>query len=175
MEDLDRFSKEELKKLVQVYAKNWIAHDGCWFLAIEEAEGLERAIEYDKRSWERFTRIEAKRIMKEFEIAPNLGLDGLEKALQYRLYAMLNKDKIERISENKLIYKMVSCRVQSARERKGLPLFPCKPVGIVEYSGFAETIDHRIKTTCIAAPPDTLERSFHCGWEFTIEESSEEE
>ncbi|MHA1513160.1 MAG: DUF6125 family protein, partial [Candidatus Hodarchaeales archaeon] len=53
-------------------------------------------------------------------------------------------------------------------ERKNLPLFPCKEVGIVEYSGFASTIDSRIQTKGIACPPDPLERDFHCGWEFTI-------
>ena len=153
-----------------MYAKNWLAHDGSWFLALEETDGLEKAMEIDRKSWERFTVIEAKRIMKEFNIPEGSGLDGLEKALQLRMYARLNIDKIERPSKNKLIYKMVTCRVQAARERKNLPLFPCKSIGIVEYSGFAKTIDPRIKTRVIAAPPDPMERDFHCGWEFTIEE-----
>ncbi|MFX0150757.1 MAG: DUF6125 family protein, partial [Candidatus Hodarchaeota archaeon] len=70
----------------------------------------------------------------------------------------------------KLIFKMMTCRVQSARERKNLPFFPCKTVGIVEYTGFAKIIDPRIQTKVIACPPDTIERNYHCGWEFTIEE-----
>jgi len=64
---------------------------------------------------------------------------------------------------------MRDCRVQSARRRKDLPLFPCKSVGIVEYSEFARTIDIRIDTQCIGCPPD-LEagKEFYCGWRFSI-------
>lgn len=165
LEDLDR---SELIKIIRMYAKNWLAHDGCWFIAAEERHGLDEAIHIDKEGWKKFTRVEANRIMKEFSIAKNSGLDGLQKALQLRLYASINIQEIERLSSNKLILKMKTCRVQSARERKNLQLFPCKEVGIEEYSGFAETIDPRIKTKVIACPPDPMERDFHCGWEFTI-------
>ncbi|MHA1206664.1 MAG: DUF6125 family protein [Candidatus Hodarchaeales archaeon] len=162
------YSKDQLIKIIKMYAKNWLAHDGCWFLAAEEKYGMKEAINIDKTSWERFTVVEAKRIMKEFNIPKGSGLEGLEKALSLRLYASINVQESERVSTNKLIFKMKTCRVQAARERKNLPLFPCKEVGIVEYSGFASTIDSRIQTKVIACPPDPLERDFHCGWEFTI-------
>jgi hypothetical protein len=56
-----------------------------------------------------------------------------------------------------------------SRRRKGLPDFPCKPVGLVEYAGFARTIDPRIRTRCIACPPDPGPRDAYCAWRFTIE------
>ncbi|MFX0014768.1 MAG: DUF6125 family protein [Promethearchaeota archaeon] len=164
----ENLEKEDLIKIIKMNAKNWLAHDGCWFLAAEEKYGLDNAIQIDKEAWKRFTVIEAKRIMSEFNIPQNSGLDGLEKALGLRLYASINIQEIQRVSSNKLILKMKTCRVQSARERKDLPLFPCKEVGIVEYSGFANTIDSNIKTNVIACPPDSIERDFHCGWEFSI-------
>ncbi|MFX0182601.1 MAG: DUF6125 family protein [Candidatus Hodarchaeota archaeon] len=167
---LENLEKEELIKLIRMFAKNWLAHDGCWFLAAEERHGLDEAIQIDKEGWKRFTVIEAKRIMKEFNIPKGSGLDGLEKAIQLRLYSSINIQEVERVSPNKLIFKMMTCRVQAARERKNLPLFPCKEVGLVEYSGFAKTIDPQIKTKVIACPPDTTERDFHCGWEFLIKE-----
>jgi len=167
---LEDYPKDKLIKIIQMYAKNWLAHDGCWFLAAEEKHGLKEAISIDKESWKRFTVIEAKRIMKEFNIQKGSGLDGLEKALALRLYASINVQEIERVSANKIIFKMKTCRVQAARERKNLPHFPCKEVGIVEYSGFASTVDPRIQTMVIACPPDPIERDFHCGWEFTISE-----
>ncbi len=40
---------------------------------------------------------------------------------------------------------MNNCRVQYARKQRGLPDFPCKGVGIVEYGLFAKTIDPRIE------------------------------
>ncbi len=167
---LENLSKDDLIEIIRMYAKNWLAHDGCWFLAAEKRHGLKEAIQIDKESWERFTIVEAKRIMKTFSIPEGAGLDGLEKALGYRLYATINEQEIERNSSSTLIFKMKTCRVQAARERKKLPHFPCKEVGMVEYTGFASTIDPRIQTKVIACPPDDLERDFHCGWEFSIPE-----
>jgi len=60
------------------------------------------------------------------------------------------------------------CRVQSARKRRGLPDFPCKQVGIQEYSLFAKKIDPRIETKCIACPPDAHPDNYWCAWEFTL-------
>ncbi len=166
--ELESYSKEELIKIIKLFAKNWLAHDGCWFLATEDRYGLSEAIQVDKEGWKRFTVIEAKRIMREFDFPEGSGLDGLEKALGLRLYASINIQEIKRVSQEKLIFKMKTCRVQSARERKNLPHFPCKEVGLVEYEGFAKTIDPQIQTRIIACPPDTIERDFHCGWEFTL-------
>jgi len=168
MEALENLSKEELLKLIQVYAKNWLAHDGCWFLAAEEKHGMDTAIELDTKSWERFAVSEAKRIMSEFNIPVNGGLKALEKAFQYRLYASINKQEIEWVNEKKMIFKMIECRVQKLRRQKNLPDFPCKSVGIVEFTNFAKTIDPRIKTKCISCPPDKV-TDFYCGWEFSIE------
>jgi hypothetical protein len=65
---------------------------------------------------------------------------------------------------------MNDCRVQSARKRRGLPDFPCKPVGLVEYGEFATAIDERIRTHCIACPPEEHPEEYFCGWEFRIED-----
>ena len=105
--------------------------------------------------------------MREFDIPSNGGLQALEKAFQYRLYAAINKQQIEWLDDNTLIFKMIECRVQKARQQKNLPDFPCKQVGIVEFSRFAKTIDPRIKTKCIACPPDEVV-DFFCAWEFTL-------
>ena len=94
---------------------------------------------------------------------------GLKKALGYRLYAVLNEQEIRNETANSFEFYMVDCRVQSARDRKNMPLFPCKSVGVEEYSGFARTIDERIKTECIACPPDPeAGQTFYCGWRFSI-------
>ncbi|MFX0207840.1 MAG: DUF6125 family protein [Candidatus Hodarchaeota archaeon] len=170
---LEDMSREELISLVQMYAKNWLAHDGCWFQAIERERGMDEAMYFDTEAWKRFSPIEAKRIMSEFNIPPNGGLDALEKALNLRLYASINIQHSERAAPNKLIFVMDDCRVQTARRRKNMDDFPCKPVGIVEYSTFAETIDLRIKTECIRCPPDPCpEGTGFCMWGFTIEDET---
>ncbi len=63
MSAYDEMTREELLKSLQLFAKNWLAHDGCWFLAAEEQLGIAAAIELDTASWARFAAVEARRIM----------------------------------------------------------------------------------------------------------------
>jgi hypothetical protein len=165
---LRQLSKDELMDLLEDAAKNWLAHDGLWFLAAEEKFDMETAIELDRRAWEKFTVVEAKRVMRRLGIEPGGGLEALERALQYRLYAHINVQEASWTNERTLVFQMRECRVQEARKRKGLPDFPCKPVGLVEYAGFARTIDPRIRTRCIACPPDAHPDDSWCIWEFTL-------
>lgn len=167
MVNLNDLSRDDLLKLLQVYAKNWLAHDGCWFLAHEERFGMETAIEMDIRAWDRFSVVEAKRIMQTFDIPENGGLAALEEAFGYRLYACVNRQEAIWTDDGALEFHMVDCRVQSARRRKGLPDFPCKPVGMVEYANFAKTVDPRIATECLACPPDDTGQTY-CRWRFSI-------
>ncbi|HWJ02241.1 MAG TPA: DUF6125 family protein [Verrucomicrobiae bacterium] len=170
MEQLKALSREQLENLVVDFAKRWLAHDGLWFQAVEQGRGMDEAIKYDAEAWEKFTVIEAKRIMEFLRLPPGGGLEALEQALKYRLYAVINLQETERVNAKTLVFKMTNCRVQFARNRKGLPDFPCKPVGLVEYANFARTIDSRIKTRCIACPPDEHSAEFYCAWEFTLED-----
>jgi hypothetical protein len=71
---LRQLSKEELIGLLENAAKNWLAHDGLWFLAVEGAFGMETAIELDAKAWEKFTVIEAKRIMRHLGIEPGCSI-----------------------------------------------------------------------------------------------------
>ena len=169
LEILQRMSKEQLVRLVVDDAKNWLAHDGLWFQAVEAAHGMEAAIEADRAAWERFTVIEANRIMERLGMEPGGGIPALVECLKHRLYARLNRQEAIEVTESRAVFRMVKCRVQSTRRRKGLPDFPCKEVGIVEYAGFARTVDPRIRTRCIACPPDPGSRDFYCAWEFALE------
>ena len=164
----DHLSREQLENLVTDFAKRWLAHDGLWFQQVEKYYGMDEAIKLDAGAWENFTVIEAKRIMGLLNIEPGGGLEALKEALALRLYAFVNEQEIEQPDENTLIFRMVDCRVQSARKRKQMDEFPCKAVGLVEYSGFASTIDPRIKTRCLHCPPDSHPEDSFCAWEFTI-------
>jgi len=167
-EDLESFSKEDLLDYIEDLSKNWLTIDGTWFQVVESEYGLEKAIQLDVKQWERFTVIEAKRIMNRFKIPENGGIPALIKALKYRVYANINIQEFTEVSDKKCVFRMIDCRVQSARKRKGLPDFPCKQVGIIEYGLFAKTIDPRIETRCIACPPDKHPDNYWCAWEFTI-------
>lgn len=165
---LEMDSRESLLALLEDMAKRWLAHDGLWFQAVEKEYGMEAAIKMDADAWEKFSVAEADRIMKFFQIPQNGGIPALKKALGLRLYAFLNKQDILDVDNNKIIFRMNKCRVQSARNRKNMPDFPCKSVGLVEYTNFARAIDPRIKTRCIACPPDEHPKDYICAWEFWI-------
>ncbi len=165
---LQDLSKEELIAIIVDDAKNWLAHDGLWFQAVDQKYGMETAIEIDRAAWENFTVVEAKRIMARLGLEPGGGIPALVECLKHRLYARLNLQESIEVSDTRAVFRMVDCRVQSARKRKGLPDFPCKSVGVVEYAGFARTIDPRIETRCIACPPDAHPEEFWCSWEFVL-------
>lgn len=164
----EKFSLEQKSSLLEDAAKLWLAHDGLWFLNVEKRFGIEKAIEIDRDAWKEFTVIEARRIKERLFLSENGGLPALKTALKFRLYAYINKQEIIEENEKSFIFRMNSCRVQEARKRKGLPDFPCKSVGIVEYSYFAKTIDQRIETECIYCPPDNHPEDSWCAWRFKI-------
>ena len=166
---LNDMSKEELIRIIVDDAKNWLAHDGLWFQAVEKRDGIDVAIEADIEAWRHFTVIEAKRIMERLEMKPGGGIPALVECLKHRLYARLNLQDVIEQSDDRVVFRMLDCRVQSARKRKGLDDFPCKSVGIVEYAEFAKTVDPRIRTRCIACPPDEHPDTFWCAWEFVVE------
>jgi hypothetical protein len=170
---LDGMGREELVGLLQDAAKNWLAHDGTWFQAVEQMHGMEDAIRADTEAWRRFTVVEAKRIMKRHGIEPGGGIQSLAKALSYRLYAYINVQDMAEQTDGRVVFRMRDCRVQSARKRRNMPDFPCKSVGMVEYGEFARTIDPRIRTKCLYCPPDGHPDDAWCAWEFSVEKGVE--
>ena len=119
-------SKEELIRLIEDYSKNWLAMDGVWFQSVERTRGMDEAMHHDEEAWRRFTVIEAKRIKAFLGLPERAGLEGLARALQLRFYANLNEADIIIDEEKKtLVYRTRECRVQRARERKGMPFVPC--------------------------------------------------
>lgn len=164
---LSTLSRERLVELLSLYAKNWLAMDGVWFQSVERKLGMEEAMYHDAEAWKRFTVIEARRIKTFLNLPERPGLEGLAKALSLRFYANLNQDTIE-IQGNTLTYRVLSCRVQSARSRKGMPYHPCRPVGLIEYSGFAKEIDDRITCECLSCYPEVTDDTCSCAWRFTL-------
>jgi len=155
--------------IISDFAKLWLAHDGLWFQAVEKEFDIQTAIKLDTMAWSKFSPIEAKRILARLGKEQGGGLETLEEALDQRLYAFINKQRVVEKTDKKIVFEMTACRVQDARHRKGMDSFPCKEVGIVEYTTFAETIDPRIKTKCLKCPPDDYNGEYWCRWEFYIE------
>jgi ubiquinone/menaquinone biosynthesis C-methylase UbiE len=168
----EAMGRKGLLDALRVFAKNWLAHDGCWFLAAEERFGLETAMDLDAASWKCFAEVEAKRIKESFQIEASGGLDALARALSFRMYALVNRQHLEWLRGGSVLrFVMDRCRVQEARRRKGLPAFPCRTVGETEFATFARTIDPSIVTRCVHCPPDPNEGGA-CTWEFELAASA---
>ena len=161
---------EKLEALAEAVSINWLALDGVWFQAVERARALQDAQRANDTCWTRFSPFEAKRIMTLAEIPESGGLDALITALGLRLYARINVQEIVRESESSFVFYMRECRVQSARKRKNMTPYSCKPGGVMEYRHFAWTIDYRIQTECVACPPDETGPDYACAWRFTLED-----
>lgn len=149
-------------------AKNWLANDGVWFQAVEFTEGMNDAKRCNDSCWARFSPFEASSIKKLLGLDEYPGLDGLKRALGFRVYAGINKQSIVDETPESFVFRMDECRVQAARNRKGLDDYPCKSGGLVEYTYFARSIDPRIETTCIGCPPDDHPVDWYCSWKFSL-------
>lgn len=160
---------DKIDELKEAVAINWLANDGVWFQAVEFTEGMKKAKACNDAAWSNFSPYEAIRIKKLLGLGEFPGLEGLKKAFEFRLYADVNKQSIANEKEDSFDFYMNECRVQIARNRKGLDDYPCKSAGIIEYTTFAETIDKRIKTKVIACPPDKHPEGWFCGWHFFID------
>ncbi|MGX9365860.1 DUF6125 family protein [Desulfoplanes sp. PS50] len=159
-----------LNKLAKSLHTSWLAADGVWFQAVESRCGMDDAKRVNDTCWMRFSPLEAHRIKAILGLAEQSGLEGLKKALARRMYAHINTWEIVEETPTSFIFRMNKCRVQTARNRKGLADYPCKSGGKVEYRGFAREIDPRIQTTCIGCPPDEHPKEWYCAWRFEMEE-----
>ncbi len=161
-------SDQSLCELMESVGVNWLANDGVWFQAVEFASGMNDAKRCNDSCWAHFSPFEAWSIKQFLKLPENSGLEGLKKALNFRLYSSVNVQSFIDEGPESFVFQMNKCRVQSARKRKGLDDYPCKSGGIVEYTYFARAIDQRIITECIGCPPDNHPDEWYCSWRFKL-------
>ncbi|MGD9212379.1 MAG: DUF6125 family protein [Desulfobacteraceae bacterium] len=167
-EALSDLPEPQMDALLDALAVNWLANDGVWFQAVEFANGMNDAKRCNDSCWGHFSPVEAASIKRFLSLDPQPGLEGLKKALNFRLYARVNTQSFHDEGPGSFVFQMNACRVQDARKRKGLDDYPCKSGGLVEYSTFATAIDSRIKTECVGCPPDDHPEEWYCAWRFVL-------
>ena len=164
---LVNMERGKLISLIKAMSFNWLAGDGVWFRAVEDNYDMDTSKRCNDTCWTRYSPLEAAMTKSFLQLPQHSGLDGLEQALNFRLYAHINEQTIER-SGDELILRMVKCLVQTTRRRKGLPDYPCKSAGVAEFPAFARMIDSRVKAECISCPPDEHPKAWFCAWRFYI-------
>jgi hypothetical protein len=169
---LSNMDDDALLELMDGVAINWLANDGVWFQAVEFESGMTDAKRCNDSTWAHFSPFEAWSIKRFLKLSDRPGLEGLKKALNFRLYARINTQSFIDEAPDSMVFQMNKCRVQEARKRKGLDDYPCKSGGLVEYTYFARAIDPRVTTECIGCPPDAHPDSWFCAWRFKLINSS---
>lgn len=167
---LSDMEPELLVELKERMAKNWLVNDGVWFQTLEKNAGMNEAKRSNDSCWAQFSPVEAHSIREFLGLSAQPGLEGLKKALGFRIYESINTQSITEETDTSFVFQMNKCRVQVARNRKGLDDYPCKSAGVVEYSCFARAIDARIRTECIGCPPDSHPEDWYCAWKFILDE-----
>ncbi len=160
--------EEKLMELMVAVGVNWLANDGVWFQGVEFTSGMNDAKRCNDSCWAQFSPFEATAIKKFLKLSDKPGLEGLKKALNFRIYANINTQSIVEETKESFVFQMNECRVQTARKRKGLDDYPCKSAGLVEYTYFARAIDPDIVTECIGCPPDVHPDNWYCAWRFKL-------
>lgn len=167
---LVNMNEETQTALMHAVAKNWLVNDGLWFQAVEFNRGMIDAKRCNDSCWAQFSPYEAWTVKKFLNLPDAPGLEGLKQALNFRMYAMINKQSIiDDEGTDSFVFQMNDCRVQRARKRKNLADYPCKSGGVVEYTYFARSIDPGIRTECIGCPPDEHPEEWYCAWRFSID------
>jgi len=163
---------QKMDELMMAVAKNWLVNDGVWFQAVEFDNGMNDAKRCNDSCWAQFSPYEAFAIKKFLKLDDQCGLEGLKTALNFRMYSLINAQSIVDEGPQSFVFQMNDCRVQSARNRKGLDDYPCKSAGLVEYAYFARAMDKRILTECIGCPPDHHPEDWFCAWRFSMNTQS---
>ena len=159
---------ETLDQFIKAVGVNWLVNDGVWFQSLEFDQGMIDAKLCNDSCWAKFSPYEAFVVKKFLGLGDDCGLEGLKKALNFRMYASINEQSIEDEGENSFVFQMNDCRVQAARKRKNLDDYPCKSGGLIEYQSFARAVDQRIKMECIGCPPDPHPEQWYCAWRFSM-------
>ncbi len=170
-EEVSRLPREQLLDLFQDTLRNLVRMDGYWFLAVERIAGQEAAVDADEEVWRRFGRVEAFQTRKNFHIESD-GIPALVEALRCSVYWPLWCDyEVDQTSPGEALFQVPRCGSQGERLKAGLGLFPCRRVNEAYLSAFAQTIDPRIKVTCLMSPPDNYREDMWCQWHFGLDGS----
>ena len=89
---ISKIPEDKLADFIFMHLRNMWAVDGLYYLGIEEDFGTEAATEIDRRVWEIMGKIEAKRIIKLFDIT-GTDIKSMIKALEYSGWALDLEDK----------------------------------------------------------------------------------
>ncbi|MFO7962285.1 MAG: DUF6125 family protein [Desulfobacterales bacterium] len=165
MLNLELLSKRELVRKLKLAMDIATAVDGMWFLAAEEQNGYQRALEMDINVWKRYPKVLKKRISKYYKFN-EVGLDAIKGLIEHD--PMMVPLEFEFITENinSMIFQVSKCPALEAMERMGRKKLTCEPVETAYLNGIAGICDGRIEVEALKLPPRLSDDEICCQWRF---------
>lgn len=142
--------------------------DGLYFLGIEKRMNTDVATEIDAEVWEVMAKIEAKSLLKLFNVNQNPDVLAIINLLRKSSWALDQPFKTVEVKDRKAVLAVNHCRTQETRINKNLKEFPCKKVRFGYLRVFAKTLNPKVEVDCLVCPPDKHPDGLWCKWEFTL-------
>ncbi len=166
-EFLMNMPKEQLIELMFTHLRNMWSVDGLYFVGIEDKFGTEAATEIDANVWSVMGKLEARRLREVLGFEPD-NIEAISNYIKATGWHLDLEDVELEISDNKIIERNIDCRVQSARLKKGLDEFPCKPVRFGYLQSFFKELNPNIEVQCNQCPPDVHGDELWCEWQIWL-------
>ena len=165
---LKDLSEEKLIEVMMFNNRNIWRVDGLYFLGIEKKFSTDASAEIDAGVWNLMGGLEARNLKKIFHVEDS-SVETAMHLLHYTSWALDQQEKVITVKDGKGILKIMNCRTQLTRLKKGLSEFPCKQVRHNYLTNFAKEINPRIQCNCICCPPDEHSGDVWCEWHFVLE------
>jgi hypothetical protein len=138
-------------------------------MAVEDSDGLERAVTIDADVWGKMGRINARRMQKALDLGEP-GIPSLVRAIELDPLWLFFGYEVEQLSSTQAVARFTDCLAQKGRLKMGKEVFPCRSVEEGYFNSFAHVFDPRIEVRCGFCPPEKYSEDLWCEWHFTIRE-----
>lgn len=166
--DMEDLSREQLLALLRAYARQVMAVDGFWFMAVEERHGHQAAYDMDCAVWDKAGPHEARLVARALGVDGRRDLATLLDILKLcpTWYALGSEVALE--TPHRGLLTVRDCSVQKNRARLGLEEFACKEVGLLIARAYAHALNPAVKVSCRVCPPDPHPPDLWCQWQFEL-------
>ena len=168
----DKFTKEMLLQLLQVYSEYILRIDGFWYLTVMNRWGNDVAVDCDIEVWEKAKLFELKSISEACKIQGN-DVVTFMKYLQACPWVVRSECEMDIKNNNHAILTHYTCPTLFALEKegKGREKRQCSEIDAKFIAMMAHYFNPEIQVTPLKLPPRESENDICCQWEFKLDRS----
>jgi len=166
----DKFTKETLLRLLDMYSKYMLRIDGYWYLTVMNKWGNDEAFDCDVKVWEKAQLYETKTICSLLNIQGD-DVTTVMKALQASPWMWLADYEIDIKNSDHAVFTYHTCPTLFALEKEGggREKLQCQEVCPTWTRTIADYFNPNIKVIPLKVPPRTSDADLCCQWEFKLD------